>query len=220
MVKKEQQVERHGVRMTNFVMEKRESLKLRRLTEADKKERGACGRILMESFAHAWNTKEEAKKTIQEILKNGILIVALRNEEVAGFVGAHPEYPCGWELHPLAVEKEARGLGLGSLLTARIEREAAQAGAQVMYLGTDDEDGLTSLSEGDLFENTMDKIKGIQNRGGHPFSFYQKCGYQIVGVLPDVNGPGKPDIFMAKRLVVPSGNGPEPQKTGKTDGNP
>ena len=220
VVKKEQQVERHGVRMTNFVMEKRESLKLRRLTEADKKERGACGRILMESFAHAWNTKEEAEKTIQEILKNGILIAALWEEKVAGFVGAHPEYPCGWELHPLAVEKEARGLGLGSLLTARIEREAAQAGAQVMYLGTDDEDGLTSLSEGDLFENTMDKIKGIQNRGGHPFSFYQKCGYQIVGVLPDVNGPGKPDIFMAKRLVVPSGNGPEPQKTGKTDGNP
>ena len=47
----------------------------------------------------------------------------------------------------------------------------------------------------------LGKIGGIQNYSGHPYEFYQKCGYQIVGVLPDVNGPGKPDIFMAKRLT-------------------
>ena len=53
----------------------------------------------------------------------------------------------------------------------------------------------------DLDENTLEKIREIKNYSGHPYEFYQKCGYQIVGVLPDVNGPGKPDIFMAKRLM-------------------
>ena len=210
VVKKEQQVERRanssavcpGILLTNFVMEREETLELFRLSGERKTELEACGRILMESFAHAWNTKEEAAKTLQETLESGILIAIRRNGVVAGFAGVHPEYSFGWELHPLAVAAGARKMGLGSLLTARIEREAAKAGALVIYLGTDDEDGATSLSEGDLFENTLGKIGGIQNYSGHPYEFYQKCGYRIVGVLPDVNGPGKPDIFMAKRLTA------------------
>lgn len=43
-------------------------------------------------------------------------------------------------------------------------------------------------------------IASIRNLGGHPYEFYQRCGFTIVGVLPDASGPGKPDIFMAKRL--------------------
>jgi aminoglycoside 6'-N-acetyltransferase I len=35
----------------------------------------------------------------------------------------------------------------------------------------------------------------------HPYEFYQKLGYVIVGVIPDANGPGKPDILMAKSLA-------------------
>jgi aminoglycoside 6'-N-acetyltransferase I len=34
----------------------------------------------------------------------------------------------------------------------------------------------------------------------HPYEFYKKVGFTIVGVLPDANGFGKPDIFMAKRV--------------------
>ena len=36
---------------------------------------------------------------------------------------------------------------------------------------------------------------------GHALTFYRRHGYRIVGVLPDVNGPGRPDILMAKRLI-------------------
>lgn len=220
VVKKEQQVERHGVLLTNFVMERAEDLELILLTKEKENELKACAQILMESFAHAWNTEKEAEETLRETLESGVLIAVRREKKAAGFVGAHPEYPFGWELHPLAVAPGERGMGLGSLLVARIEREAERAGALVMYLGTDDEDGLTSLSEGDLFENTLEKMKEIRNKAGHPYEFYQKCGYQIVGVLPDVNGPGKPDIFMAKRLAVLSGRagkGPDLQKTGKQE---
>ena len=71
-----------------------------------------------------------------------------------------------------------------------------------LYLGTDDEFFQTSLSQGDLFEDTFEKIQNIRNLARHPYEFYQKQGFQIVGVLPDANGPGKPDIWMAKRVTA------------------
>jgi aminoglycoside 6'-N-acetyltransferase I len=37
-------------------------------------------------------------------------------------------------------------------------------------------------------------------RRGHALTFYRRHSYWIVGVLPDANGAGRPDIFMAKRL--------------------
>jgi aminoglycoside 6'-N-acetyltransferase I len=43
-------------------------------------------------------------------------------------------------------------------------------------------------------------IATIGNRRCHSYTFYQKCGFAIVGVVPDANGPGKPDILMAKRV--------------------
>ncbi len=36
----------------------------------------------------------------------------------------------------------------------------------------------------------------------HPFKFNQRLGFTVVGVLPDANGPGQPDIYMAKRVLV------------------
>ena len=43
-------------------------------------------------------------------------------------------------------------------------------------------------------------LPGLRTWRDHPFEFYQKLGFVIVGVMPDANGLGKPDIFMAKRL--------------------
>jgi hypothetical protein len=39
-------------------------------------------------------------------------------------------------------------------------------------------------------------------RGEHPGEFYLRLGFRIVGVLPDANGRGKPDIFVAKSLAA------------------
>ena len=40
----------------------------------------------------------------------------------------------------------------------------------------------------------------VRNLRGHPYEFYQRCGFTIVGVVPDANGLGKPDILLAKRV--------------------
>jgi aminoglycoside 6'-N-acetyltransferase I len=43
-------------------------------------------------------------------------------------------------------------------------------------------------------------MRDIKNLRDHPFEFYLRVGFQIAGVLPDANGRGKPDIFLAKRV--------------------
>jgi aminoglycoside 6'-N-acetyltransferase I len=73
-------------------------------------------------------------------------------------------------------------------------------GGLSIRLGSDDEDGMTTLANCDLYDNLPDKIANIRNLKGHPYEFYQKCGYTITGVVPDANGRGKPDIIMGKRV--------------------
>ena len=59
---------------------------------------------------------------------------------------------------------------------------------------------MTSLSNTDLYPDVFKHLTQIKNLKRHPYEFYQKLGFTIVGVIPDANGPGKPDIMMAKRV--------------------
>jgi aminoglycoside 6'-N-acetyltransferase I len=59
---------------------------------------------------------------------------------------------------------------------------------------------MTSLSGVDLYDDLPNHLAHIRNVKGHPYSFYLKCGFVIAGAVPDANGPGKPDILMAKRV--------------------
>jgi aminoglycoside 6'-N-acetyltransferase I len=52
----------------------------------------------------------------------------------------------------------------------------------------------------DLYPGVLQHISQISNLRDHPFEFYQKLGFEVVGIIPDANGPGKPDILMAKRV--------------------
>jgi aminoglycoside 6'-N-acetyltransferase I len=54
----------------------------------------------------------------------------------------------------------------------------------------------------DLYPDVLEHLANIKNLRGHPYEFYQKIGFSIVGVMPDANGPGKPDIYMAKRVEL------------------
>ena len=118
-----------------------------------------------------------------------------------GWIGAIEQYiRTGWELHPLIVKRDARKRGIGSALIRDLENTIRSRGGITIYLGTDDEHNRTTLSGVDLYTDLWDKVRNIRNHGGHPYEFYQKMGYSIVGVIPDANGIGKPDIWMAKRI--------------------
>lgn len=148
-------------------------------------------------------TKHNAEFEVHRMLKRpNIAYGAMADGGLIGLVGAMPQYgSTGWELHPLAVSAEYRGNRVGSQLLEAAEHEAASRGAVMMYLGCDDEMGTTSLYGKDLYDDLFGKIADIKNLGGHPFSFYKTHGYEIVGVLPDANGIGKPDILMAKSIL-------------------
>jgi aminoglycoside 6'-N-acetyltransferase I len=120
---------------------------------------------------------------------------------VLGYISGLPtHYGHAWELHPLAVRPEHQRQGIGRALVADLEECLRERGAVTLWLGTDDEDDQTTLSAVDLYPNPLEHLARIRNLRGHPYEFYRKVGFVIVGVIPDANGWGKPDIFMAKRV--------------------
>ena len=145
---------------------------------------------------------EQPMKEVEELLATErIAVSAVEQDRLVGFIGALPQYGMtGWELHPLVVETSYRKKYIGSRLVDYLEKEIASKGGVMVYLGTDDVDGATSLSYTDLFDYPLDKLKAIKNFNKHPYTFYEKLGYQIVGAIPDANGINQPDIILAKRL--------------------
>ncbi len=162
--------------------------------------------ILMDAFKEsapeAWASVEEARAEVLRMVgPERIALGAVEGEELVGLIGGIPAYGGKvWELHPLAVRPGYQRQGVGTYLVREFEAQVKARGGLTIQLGSDDEAGMTSLSGVDLYEDLWEKIRTIRNLKGHPFEFYQKLGYKIVGVIPDANGPGKPDILMAKRV--------------------
>jgi aminoglycoside 6'-N-acetyltransferase I len=156
-----------------------------------------------EHWPDAWPTLKEGLEEVQEMLKNERICRVAVDEKgiLLGIIGGIPGYDGNvWELHPLAVQPSHQGQGIGRALVGDIEEQVRLKGGLTITLGSDDEDGMTSLADVDLYENIWEKIRDIRNYKNHPFAFYQKMGYVITGVVPDANGRGKPDILMGKRL--------------------
>ena len=120
-----------------------------------------------------------------------------------GLVGGVDSYPKALELHPLVVDPGHQGRGVGSALLAALEARAAAMGKLTVHLGTDDEVGGTTLFGVEVYPDALAKLSAIAPTTGHPFFFYRKHGYEPVGLIPDANGYGKPDLLMAKRVGKP-----------------
>jgi len=177
------------------------------LTLQDERLFQQAAQLMMDAFREhwpdAWPTFEEGLKEVHEMLEAERICRAAVDEQgnLLGIIGGIPGYDGHvWELHPLAVQPSMQGKGIGRALVEDFEQQVRLRGGLTITLGSDDEDGMTSLSNVDLYENTWEKIHNVQNFKKHPFTFYQKMGYVITGIVPDANGRGKPDILMSKRV--------------------
>ena len=162
--------------------------------------------IVLDCFGHlpsGYQTPEAAMEEVQaSFAPDRISRVAIDEiGNVLGWIGGIQQYDGRvWELHPLVVRSGQRGRGIGRALVADLEVQAKLRGGVTLWVGTDDEEAKTTLSGVNLYPNVWEHIATIKNLRQHPYEFYQKCGFVIVGVMPDANGLGKPDIYMAKRL--------------------
>jgi aminoglycoside 6'-N-acetyltransferase I len=154
-------------------------------------------------WPHAWPDLPSALAEVHEALAPEKICRIAREQDgtVLGWIGGNPQYRGHvWELHPLVVHPDAQRRGIGRALVDDFETQVRMRGGLTILLGSDDEDNMTTISGVELYPEVWRHIKNIRNLRGHPYEFYQKCGFVIVGVVPDANGPGKPDILMAKRV--------------------
>jgi aminoglycoside 6'-N-acetyltransferase I len=163
-----------------------------------------CADLLVEGFRDvapaAWPTIASAREAVDECLALGPVRVARIDGVIAGWIGGRHAYMRVWELHPLVVDRSCQRRGIGRALVGDLERIVAERGAMTLVLGSDDETGLTSLAGVDLYPDPIAHLARLQDRGGHSFAFYVKCGFAVTGVTPDANGFGQPDLHMSKRV--------------------
>jgi aminoglycoside 6'-N-acetyltransferase I len=176
------------------------------VAETDAQEQAA--QLLVEGFAEhwprAWPDMDAAKRTVRdEFAKGGICRVALDTTGgVLGWTSAEPIYDgYVWELNIIVVRPSMQRMGIGRALVEDMEEQVRERGGLTIWLCSDDEDDMTSLAGVDLFPDPLEHLARISDRKGHPFGFYLKLGFSIAGVLPDANGLGKPDIFLAKSVA-------------------
>jgi aminoglycoside 6'-N-acetyltransferase I len=164
--------------------------------------------LLVEGFATdfpgSWPDLESALEEVRASFADGRISRVALDEDgtVLGWIGGISQYRGHvWELHPLVVRVSHRGQGIGCALVADLEERVKERGGLTITLGTDDVNQQTTLSGINLFPHVWEHLTHLRNLKHHPYEFYQKQGYVIVGVMPDANGLGKPDILMAKSVV-------------------
>ncbi|MXZ92172.1 MAG: GNAT family N-acetyltransferase [Chloroflexi bacterium] len=164
--------------------------------------------LLVEGFAEhwpaAWPDLASARRTVAESLGEGRICRAALDDGggLLGWTAAEPLYGGNvWELNVIVVRPDRQRQGIGRALLVDMEEQVQEQGGLTIWLGSDDENGMTSLAGVDLYTDPLAHLAAIRNRKGHPYEFYRKTGFAIVGVLPDANGLGKPDIFLAKSVA-------------------
>ncbi len=182
-------------------------MKIVDLTREHSQEIQQAAALLVEGFTEhwpdAWPDMDSALQEVNEALAaDRICRIALDDHgKILGWIGGIPSYGGNvWELHPLVVRPSEQGKGIGRALVEDFEQQVKERGGLTIQLGSDDVDGMTSLAHADLYASPLEHLANVRNIKGHPYEFYQKMGFVLSGVLPDANGPGKPDIFLVKRM--------------------
>jgi aminoglycoside 6'-N-acetyltransferase I len=164
-----------------------------------------AAQMLVDEFPHWKPTLADALYEVNERWNNvsdSLFLAAVEDGEVIGWTGILPSYHGKvYELHPLVVRRDKQRRGIGTALVNAATNAAKEKGGLTLHLGADDEspDGETSFANVDLYDDLPKRIREFEP-GTHQAAFYMKLGFKIIGVMPDANGIGKPDIYLAKRL--------------------
>lgn len=168
-------------------------------------QREQAAQILVSALAHApsaWHDIQSARQEVASFTADPerLAIAAVDAGNLVGWIGALRHSATAWELHPLVIAPSHHGGGYGTALVKALEGEARRAGVCTIWLGSDDDFGGTNLFGTDLYPDVLEKLSRLASTGRHPYLFYRRLGYTVVGVLPDADGFGKHDILMAKRI--------------------
>lgn len=181
-------------------------MRIRELALEDITIKEQAAELLFRGFADmspdSWPTMRDAMDEVEDSFGPGrISVVAIEGNTVLGWAAAIRQYGGNtWELHPVVVHQDRRKSGVGTALIIEIESRVIEHGGLTLWVGTDDESGQTSLFGQDLYPDPLKKLAQIDNLKNHPYAFYERLGFSLCGVIPDANGLGKPDIFLAKRV--------------------
>jgi aminoglycoside 6'-N-acetyltransferase I len=175
------------------------------LTHAETLHFEGAARLLHAAFAPlgVWTTIAESRQEVlNSIAPDRISRVAVAGDgTVLGWIGAIREYDgLVWQLHPIVVAEAQRRRGVGRALITDLEELLIAKGALTLWAGSDDLAGETSFGEVDLYSALPQAFTEVRSWGRHPLPFYRRLGFHVIGVMPDANGPGRPDIFLGKRL--------------------
>ena len=169
------------------------------------RQRDEAAAILVAALAHvpsAWQDMFAARAEVSTFVggEERMAIAAVDGGRLRGWVGAIRHSSRAWELHPLVVDPAHQRRGCGTLLVRTLEDAARRAEVCTVWLGADDDFGGTNLFGMDLYPDVLGRLQRLAAIDRHPFAFYRRLGYALVGVLPDVEGPSRHDILMAKRI--------------------
>jgi ribosomal protein S18 acetylase RimI-like enzyme len=107
------------------------------------------------------------------------ILVARDGPGITGYICYGPT-PCTegtWDIYWEAVDREKRGLGIGSALTKTAEKTIGESQGRMILIET---------SSTPLYENTR--------------RFHLGQGYEVVGRIPDFYAPGDDRLILQKRL--------------------
>ena len=166
----------------------------------------AVGAVFRRAFDNAPFTSDEIVRRIIDagFAHGGLNRIAQRDDRIVGWYMASCWVGGGnINVHWLAVDPDAQRQGIGAALLDDAAEVGRERGAATLMLSAGDEHpdrAFTNLGRRDIWDDPLGALAEVRTLEPHPLDFYLKHGFTVCGVIPDANGPGKPEIYLARPI--------------------